>query len=84
MPKVKKANPKALRKAAKKARNIQLAVEAYKNPISGLSLRAAASLYHYNKDSITHHLNNTLKHRYAPNIYIERQKLSPAKKNRVY
>jgi hypothetical protein len=54
-------------------------MEAYKNLIFYLSLRAAASLYHYNKDSITHHLNNTPEHRYAPDIYIERQRLSPAK-----
>jgi hypothetical protein len=80
MPKIKKANPKALRKAAEKARNIQLAVEAYKDPTSGLSLRAAASLYHCNKDSITHHLNDTPEHRYAPNVYIDRQRLSPAEK----
>ena len=78
MPRVKKANPKALRKAAEKARNIQLAVEAYKDPTSGLSLRAAASLYHCNKDSITHHLNDTPEHRYAPDVYIDRQRLSPA------
>jgi hypothetical protein len=80
MPKVKKANPKALKKAAEKARNIQLAVKAYKDPISSLLLRAAASLYHYNKDSITHHLNDTPEHRYVPDIYIDRQKLSPAEK----
>ena len=53
-------------------------MEAYKDPISGLSLRAAASLYHCNKDSITHHLNNTPEHRYAPDIYIDRQRLSLA------
>jgi hypothetical protein len=79
MPRVKKANPKALRKAAEKARNIQLAVEAYKDLISGFLLRAAASLYHYNKNLITHHLNNTLEYRYVPNIYIDRQRLSPVK-----
>jgi hypothetical protein len=76
MPRVKKANLKAFRKAAEKTRNIQLAVEAYKNLISGLSLRAAASLYHCNKDLITHYLNNTPEHRYIPDIYIDRQRLS--------
>jgi hypothetical protein len=53
-------------------------VEAYKDPTSGLSLRAAVSLYHCNKDSITHHLNDTPEHRYAPDVYIDRQRLSPA------
>jgi hypothetical protein len=49
MPKVIKANSKAIRKSVKKAKNIQLAVQAYKDPSSGLSLRAAASLYDCNK-----------------------------------
>jgi iron-sulfur cluster repair protein YtfE (RIC family) len=53
-------------------------VEAYKNPISDLSLRAAASLYHYSKDSITNHLDDTPQVEYAPDIYVEQQKLSPA------
>jgi hypothetical protein len=53
-------------------------VEAYKDPTSGLLLRAAASLYYCNKDSITHHLNNTPEHRYTPDVYIDRQRLSPA------
>jgi hypothetical protein len=59
MPKVKKANTKIVRKAVEKAQNIQLAVKAYKNPTSSLLLRAAASLYHYSKNSITNHLDNT-------------------------
>ena len=71
MPRVKKANPKALRKAAEKARNIQLAVEAYKDPTSGLSLRAAASLYHCSKDSITNYLDDTPQVEYAPDVYVE-------------
>jgi hypothetical protein len=79
MPRVKKANLKILRKAAEKVRNIQLTMKAYKDPTSGLSLRAAASLYHCNKDSITYHLNNTPEHRYVSDIYIDRQRLSPAK-----
>jgi len=53
-------------------------VKAYKDPTSGLSLRAAASLYHYSKDSITNHLNNTSQVKYAPDVYVEQQKLSPA------
>ena len=43
MPRVKRANTKALRKASEKAQNIQLAVKAYKKPISNLLLPAAAS-----------------------------------------
>src|SRR5258708_14860869 len=78
MPKVEEPNTKAVRKALEKAKNIQLAVKAYKDPTSGLSLRAAASLYHCSKDSITNHLNDTPKHEYAPDVYIEQQKLSPA------
>ena len=71
MPKVEEPNTKAVRKALKKAKNIQLAVKAYKDPISGLLLRAAASLYHYSKNSINNHLNDTPKHEYTPNIYIK-------------
>jgi hypothetical protein len=58
MPKVIKANSKAIRKSVEKAKNIQLAVQAYKDPFSGLSLRAAASFYGCNKDSITNYLND--------------------------
>ena len=53
-------------------------MEAYKDPTSGLLLRAAASLYYCNKDLITYHLNNTSEHKYASDIYIDRQRLSPA------
>jgi hypothetical protein len=82
MPKVIKANSKAIRNSVEKAKNIQLAVQAYKNPSSGLSLRAAALLYGCNKDSITNHLNNTPETsqiRYAPDVYVERQLLNTAK-----
>ncbi len=78
MPKVEEPNTKAVRKALKKAKNIQLIVKAYKNPTSGLLLRAAASLYYYSKDLITNHLNDTPKYEYTSNIYIEQQKLTPA------
>jgi hypothetical protein len=78
MPKVKKANTKTVRKADEKAQNIQLAVKAYKDPTSGLSLRAAVSLYHCSKDSITNHLDDTPQVEYAPDVYVEQQKLSPA------
>ena len=53
-------------------------MKAYKDPTSNLLLRAAASLYHCSKDSITNHLNDTPKHEYTPDIYIEQQKLTPA------
>jgi hypothetical protein len=43
MPRVKRANTKALKKAFEKAQNIQLAVKAYKKPIFNLLLPAAAS-----------------------------------------
>ena len=33
MPRIKKANTKALRKATEKAQNIQLTVKAYKEPV---------------------------------------------------
>jgi hypothetical protein len=59
MPRVKKANPKALRKAAEKALNIQLAVKAYKDPSNDLSLRDAAAIFNCSKSSITNHLNET-------------------------
>jgi len=55
-------------------------VKAYKNPTSGLLLRAAASLYHCSKDSITNYFDDTPQVEYAPDIYVEQQKLSPAKK----
>jgi len=71
MLKVKKANTKIVRKTVKKAQNIQLAMKAYKNPTSSLLLRAAASLYHYSKDSIINHLDNTLQVEYTPDIYVE-------------
>ena len=80
MPKVEEPNTKTIKKTLKKAKNIQLAVKAYKNPTSSLSLRAAVSLYHYSKNSITNHLNDTPKHEYTPDIYIEQQKLTPAEK----
>jgi hypothetical protein len=62
-------------------------VQAYKNPSSGLSLRAAALFYNYNKDSITNHLNNTPKTsqiRYTPDIYVERQLLNTAEETALY
>ena len=55
-------------------------MKTYKNPISDFSLRAAASLYHYSKDSITNYLNDTPKHEYTPDIYIEQQKFTSAEK----
>ena len=71
MPKVEESNTKAVRKALEKTKNIQLAVKAYKDPIFGLLLRAAASLYHYSKDLIINYLNDTSKHEYTPDVYIE-------------
>jgi hypothetical protein len=62
-------------------------VQAYKNPFSGLSLRAAALLYNCNKDSITNYLNNTPKTsqiRYAPDVYVERQLLNAAEEIALY
>jgi hypothetical protein len=62
-------------------------VQTYKDPSSGLSLRAAALLYDCNKDSITNHLNDipeTSQIRYAPNIYVERQLLNAAEKTALY
>ncbi len=53
---------------------------AYKDPDSSLLIREAAALYHCSKNSIANHLNDTSKYDYTPNIYIERQKLSPAEK----
>ena len=43
MPRVKKANTKALRKATEKVQNIQLTVKAYKEPNSDFFLFAAVS-----------------------------------------
>jgi hypothetical protein len=53
-------------------------MKAYKDPTSGLLLRAAASLYHCFKDSITNYFDDTSQVEYAPNVYVEQQKLSPA------
>jgi hypothetical protein len=53
-------------------------VDAYKDPTSDFSLRAAASLYHYLKNSMFNHFNDTLKHEYISDIYVEQQKFSPA------
>src|SRR6266498_4583399 len=78
MPKVEEPNTKAVKKTLKKAKNIQLIIKAYKDPTSNLLLRAAASLYHYSKNLITNHLNDTSKHEYISNIYIKQQKLTPA------
>jgi hypothetical protein len=78
MPKTIKANSRAIRRSEEKAKNIQLAVEAYTDPTSGLSLRAAAIIYGCSKTSITNHLNNTSRIRYAPDVYIERQLLTVA------
>ena len=80
MPKIEEPNTKAVRKALKKAKNIQLAVKIYKDPIFGLLLRAATSLYYYSKNSITNYLNDTPKHEYISDIYIKQQNLSPAEK----
>jgi hypothetical protein len=87
MPKVIKANSKAIRKSVEKTKNIQLAVQAYKDPSSGLSLRAAALFYDCNKNSITNHLNDTpeiSQIRYAPDIYVERQLFNAVKKTALY
>jgi hypothetical protein len=73
IPKVIKANNRAIRKSEEKTKNIQLAVETYTDPISGLSLRAAAIIYDYNKISITNYLDNISRIRYISDIYIERQ-----------
>ncbi len=53
-------------------------MKAYKDPTSGLLLRAAVSLYYYSKNLITNHLNDTPKYEYIFDIYIEQQKLTPA------
>jgi hypothetical protein len=81
MPKTIKANSRTIRKSQEKSQNIQLAVKAYTDPSSGLSLRAAAVIYGCSKNSITNHLKDgsgTIKHRYAPDIYIKRQLLNTA------
>jgi hypothetical protein len=71
MPQSKKVNDKIPTTAIEKIKNIQLTVDTYKNSTSGFSLRAAASLYHYLKDSISNHLNHTPKYEYASDIYVE-------------
>jgi hypothetical protein len=58
IPKVIKANSKAIRKSVEKAKNIQLTIQAYKDPSSDLLLRAAVLFYDCNKDSITNYFNN--------------------------
>jgi hypothetical protein len=78
MPQSKKTNDKIPTTAIEKIKNIQLAVDAYKDSTSDFSLRAAASLHHYLKNSISNHLDNTLKHEYISDIYVEQQKFSPA------
>jgi hypothetical protein len=70
MPQSKKTNDK-VHTTAIKIKNIQLTVNTYKDPISDLSLRAAASLHYYLKDSISNHLDDTPKYEYASNIYVE-------------
>jgi hypothetical protein len=57
MPRVIKPKDEAIRKSELKAKNIQLAVKDYTDPTSGLSLRAAASIYGVSKTSITNHLD---------------------------
>jgi hypothetical protein len=62
-------------------------MQAYKDPFSGLSLRAIAALYDYNKDSIINHFNDILEAsqiRYAPDVYVERQLLNVAKETALY
>jgi hypothetical protein len=87
MPKVIKANSKAIRKSVEKIKNIQLAVQAYKDPSLNLLLRAAALFYDYNKDSITNYLNNipkTSQIRYTSDIYVERQLFNAAEEIALY
>jgi hypothetical protein len=80
MPKVIKPKDEAIRKSELKAKNIQLAVKDYTDLTSGLSLRAAASIYGISKTSITNHLDKQSKIRYAPDVYVERQALNAAEK----
>jgi hypothetical protein len=79
MPRVIKPKDEAIRKSELKAKNIQLAIKDYTNPISGLLLRAAASIHGVSKTSITNHLDKQSKIRYAPDIYVERQTLNAVK-----
>ena len=56
-----------------------MAVKAYKDPSNNLSLRAVAAIFNCSKSSITNHLNDipdTCKIQYAPDVYVERQKLT--------
>jgi len=46
-------------------------MKAYKDPTSGLLLRAAVSLYYYSKNLITNHHKDTTKYEYIFDIYIE-------------
>jgi hypothetical protein len=72
MPKVIKAISRVIRKSEEKAKNIQLAVEAYIDSTSGFSLRAAAIIYGYSKISIINYFDNISRIRYASDVYIER------------
>jgi hypothetical protein len=84
MPKIIKANSKAIRKSEKKAKNIQLAVEAYIDSTSGLLLRAAVIIYDYSKISIINHFDNIFRIRYTPDIYIERQLFTVTEETVLY
>jgi hypothetical protein len=62
-------------------------VQAYKDPSSGLLLRAAALFYNYNKNSIINHFNNIFEIsqiRYTSDIYVERQLLNIAEEITLY
>jgi hypothetical protein len=71
MPQSNKVNDKIPTTATEKAKNIQLAVNMYKDPTSDFLLRAVVSLYHYSKNLISNHFNDTPKHEYASNVYVE-------------
>ena len=67
-------------KAEEKAKNIQLAINAYQDPDSNLSINAAARIFNCSKDSISNHTNPYEKYGFLPDYYVESQKLSPPEK----
>jgi hypothetical protein len=84
IPRIIKPKDEAIRKSELKAKNIQLTVKDYTDPISDLSLRAAAFIHGVSKISIINHLNEQSKIRYASDVYVERQTFNAAEKTVLY
>jgi hypothetical protein len=58
-------------KAEEKAKNIQLAINAYQDPDSNLSMSAAARIFNCFKIFISNHINLYGEYGFLPDYYVE-------------